>query len=233
MLLFCCLPLAKAQNVVGSGAVEERPAPASTALDELLAHYPAGSIHSMEDASRAGDDVHKMHALIEAQFAEEQKLCFPKFFATSCLIDAKERHRVAVAKVRAIEIEVNKFKRRANVMARDKTLAAKRDKEAAELASHAKENQSPVADNALESPHASSSSSAIKPQDSADARIEKHQTEIKKRQAAEAENEKQRASHIAAYEKKQQESEARQKEIAAKKLEKAHAQRSKEASEPK
>ncbi|HEY8100938.1 MAG TPA: hypothetical protein VIF82_09290 [Burkholderiaceae bacterium] len=202
-------------------------------MDELLARYPAGSIHTTEDASRAGDDVHKMHALIEAQFADEQKLCFPKFFATSCLIDAKERHRVAVAKVRAIEIEVNKFKRRANVMARDKTVAAKRNKEAAELASHAKENQSAIADNAAESSQASVPSSAIRSQGSADDRITKHQIEAKKRQAAEAENEKRRASHIAAYEKKQQESEARQREIAAKKLEKARAQKDKEASESK
>jgi colicin import membrane protein len=227
MLLFCCLPLAEAQNVVVSSSVEEQSAPASTALDELLARYPAGSIHTTEDANRAGDDVHKMHTLIEAQFAEEQKICYPRFFATSCLNDAKEHHRVALTKVRAIEIEVNKFKRRANVIARDKAQAAKHDKEAAELAAKPKENQEPIA-NVV--PESSQAASAAKPQAKNDNRIVKHQIEAKKRQEAEAENAKQRASHIAAYEKKRQESEARQREIAAKKLEKARVQSSKDAS---
>ncbi|MGZ3159787.1 MAG: hypothetical protein ACXU7H_11930, partial [Burkholderiaceae bacterium] len=135
MLLFCCLPLAEAQNATESGSVVQQPVPGSAiALDDLLARYPTGSIHTVEDASRAGEDVHKMHALIETQFSNEQKLCYPKFFATSCLIDAKERHRVALAKVRAVEIEVNQFKRRANVITRDKALAAKHEQEAAELA---------------------------------------------------------------------------------------------------
>jgi colicin import membrane protein len=76
----------------------------------------------------------------------------------------------------------------------------------------------------------SQAASAAKPQAKNDNRIVKHQIEAKKRQEAEAENAKQRASHIAAYEKKRQESEARQREIAAKKLEKARVQSSKDAS---
>ncbi|MGZ5790426.1 MAG: hypothetical protein ACXWJF_13330, partial [Burkholderiaceae bacterium] len=120
------------------------------------------------------------------------------------------------------EIEVNQFKRRANVITRDKALAAKHEQEAAELAAHEKESLSPTPD------HAPALAHAIKPKSVTNSRLAKHQSEMKKREAAETENAKQRASNIAAYEKKQQESEARQREIAAKKLEKARAQSNKE-----
>jgi colicin import membrane protein len=215
-------------------ATEQQPSAASTPLDDLLARYRAGSIHTIEDANRAGEDVHKMHDLIEAQFAEEQKVCFPKFFANSCLIDAKERHRVALARVRTIEIEVNQFKRKTNVMAREKALAAKRDKEAAEQVGHANENtKNSEKHNVPETSQTVPSAASVKLHTNTDSRIAKHQKEVNKREAAEAANEEQRAKNIAAYEKKQQESEARQREIATKKLEKARAQSAKEASQPK
>lgn len=234
---FCaqqCLysPPADAQNVMVSESAEQQPGP-STALDTMLARYPAGSIHTAEEASRAGEDVHKMHALIDTQFVDERNVCLQKFFATSCLEKAKERHRVAMAKVRSIEIEVNQFKRRSNVIAREKALASKNDKEATELANHREENQSENARDALDPSRPLSVQSAEKSHNSANARLEKHQNEVKTRQLEEAENEKQRASHIAAYEKKRQKAEARQREIAEKKLQKARAQNAKDTSEAK
>ena len=188
MLQWFCMSLADAQNVMVSETAEQLPSPATSALDNLLARYPPGSIHTNEDASRAGEDVHKMHALIEKEFSDEQKTCFPKFFATSCLLDAKERHRVALAKVRVIEIEVNKFKRRANVMAREKALAAKHDNESVERVDRPNENHNPVAASVPESPQTLPSPPAKKPQSNANARIVKHQTVVKKRQAEEGEN---------------------------------------------
>jgi colicin import membrane protein len=173
-----------------------------------------------------------MHALIAAQFSDEQKSCFPKFFATSCLNDAKERHRVALAKVRIIEIEVNKFKRRANVEARDKAQAAKHEHEIDEMTNHEKESRNQASGNEPASSKASSTL-PVKVKNNANDRVIKHQTAVNKRQAAESDKAKQRADNIAAYEKKQQGSEARQREIAAKKAEKARSISSKAASESK
>jgi len=105
--------------------------PQVKALTYLSDRYPAGSITTMEAANRAVGEVRKMRTVIDAQFATEQGECHGKFFATVCLSDAKERHRTAVDQLRRIEIEANKFKRRANVAERDRMLATKRDKGAA------------------------------------------------------------------------------------------------------
>lgn len=216
------------QPIADSGASAQQPPSASTELDNLLARYPAGSIHTTEDANRAGDDVRKMHALIDTQFTEEQKACYSKFFATACLNDAKERHRIAVARIRSIEIEVNKFKRLANVQAREKALAARKEREAAESVSRADETHPSMAASAP--PLRTASSPVLQDQSNGESRIAKHQREVRKKQAAEAEMAKQREKNIAAYEKKRKESEARQQAIAAKKLEKERAQKAKSAS---
>lgn len=233
MALFICTPSVRAQDATDGKVAGGQSAQSSTALNELLARYPAGSIHTSDDASRAGEDVHKMRVLIDAQFADEQKACFQKFFATSCLNDAKGRHRIAAAKVRSIEIEVNKFKRHANVMARDKALAAKQDKNAAELVNHEKESRAASMQNTSGSLPGSPTSSPVKSSEKDEKRTSKHHVDVRKEQKTEAELEKQRASHIAAFEKKQQESEARQREVAAKKLEKARAHSNNAASESK
>jgi hypothetical protein len=224
--LFCCMAPAAAQNAPAIDSTEQKAASAPAELNELLARYPAGSIRTAEDANHAGDNVHKMHALIDAQFAEDQRNCYPKFFTTSCLNDAKERHRTELAKVRVIEIEVNKFKRKENIEARNKALAARQEKAIAEESSHQTGARSATqgdANNASQSV----STPPVAPADAkGNSRIEKHQREVRKRQAEESQNEQRRARNIAAYEKKVQEAQARQREIAAKKLKKAQSRKS-------
>jgi hypothetical protein len=229
--MLCGLLPAAAQNATATDAAVQKTESAPAALDALLARYPAGSIHTTEDANLAGEDVHKMHALIESQFAEEQRNCYPKFFATACLNDAKERHRTALAKVRVIEIEVNKFKRKQNVEARNKELAAKQEKAIAEKSSHSTEARSTTQGNKDNANPVSSSPSVAPAEVKGNSRAEKHEREVKKRLAEESQNEQRRARNIAAYEKKVKESQARQREIAAKKLKKA--QSGKSASESK
>jgi hypothetical protein len=231
-LLFCCNVPVSAENVGGSDESGSQQS-SSEHLNELFARYPTGSIQTSDQASRAGNDVHEMRRIIEEQFAHEQEICFPKFFATACLSDAKERHRDAIARVRAIEIEVNKFKRRENVMAREKSMAGKRNNPSAETSRQVDENQlnkagrlyAPAQDLPRAMPSAEDRVNANDP------RVKKHELEVEKREAAEAEDAKRRERNIAAYEKKRQESEARQRAVAAKKLERERQKKAKEAAQ--
>ncbi len=71
-------------------------------------------------------------AEIEARYNVEEQSCHTKFFATSCIDAAKERRRKELMQVRSIEIEANTYKRQARVAARDRALADRQAKEAAD-----------------------------------------------------------------------------------------------------
>lgn len=100
-----------------------------SASENLVKRYPAGSIQSIEMADQALEEVSRARADTEALFAEDERACYPKFFATSCLENAKERRRHVLAQLRRIEVEAGGFKRHARVLARDRDLAEKQMKD--------------------------------------------------------------------------------------------------------
>jgi len=100
-----------------------------SASENLVKRYPAGSIQSIEVADQALEEVSRARAGTEALFAEDERACYSKFFATSCLQNAKERRRYALAQLRRIEVEAGGFKRHARVLARDRDLAEKQMKD--------------------------------------------------------------------------------------------------------
>ena len=62
-------------------------------------------------------------ARAEAAFAADEQQCYARFMVSNCLDKAREKRRRALAGVRAIEIEAERFKRQAKADARDRDLA--------------------------------------------------------------------------------------------------------------
>ena len=107
----------------------------------LEARYPAGSILTVNAAEQALAEALTMRGQIESQFALEEGACYPAFFVSSCLADAKERRRAALSRIRTVEIEANTFTRRMRVLERDKALAERREVLAEEAPQRARDQQ--------------------------------------------------------------------------------------------
>jgi hypothetical protein len=200
----------------------------------VSARYPSGSIRSVAEADAALAAAAKERAEIEARYAAEEQACHPKFFATSCIDQAKERRRKAESAIRPVEIEANTFKRQARLDNREKALAerlAKEEKERQERASKT-QAQEPAARQQDVSPPAPESTPQESPE-KAEANVPsdrsaKHEAKLKRKQAEDAANAEKRAENIAAYEKKKQEALERQRKVAERKAEKEKERREKQ-----
>lgn len=200
--------------------VSAQPAP-PPAEASVTAHYPPGSIRSVEAADLALAEVGKERAEVERRFADEKNACFSRFFASSCEEDAKEWRRAALERLKTVEVEANAFKRRARVDERDRALEEKRmqdEKDRQERMRREEENpRQPRAAGQEQQSAVEAGQSAA----SATERQARHQAKLKRIEAEEAANAPKRAENIAAYRKKVQDAQARQREIEKRKAEKA------------
>jgi colicin import membrane protein len=99
----------------------------------VVERYPSGSIRSEERADQALKDIEAERHVVDARFAENERACYGRFFATDCLQKAKDQRRDALTRMRPIEIEANTFKRRARVEAREKEAAERAAKREAHV----------------------------------------------------------------------------------------------------
>ena len=171
---------------------------------------------SVEQADASLTEAKRDRAAAEADYAASERVCYTKFFVTNCLDAAKEKRRAVLERVRAVEVEAERFKRKASVDERDRNLAqAEKDelerqaKLAAELAA-APPKAAPVE----EEPPKPATVTLAERQARQDAKLKK-QAATDKAEAV------QRSAKAAAFEKKRLDSEQRQRDIAAKKMEKA------------
>ncbi len=219
-LALCCICAAMQCLVVDAQEVT-----VSSSAASPYSLYPAGSIQSLESADRALVAVEHERADIEARFAGDERACHPKFFASSCLEDAKERRRIELAKLRTVEVEAKAFKRHARVAERDEALAERRAEEEAEAPlrlQEQKENEARSARKAASASTAGSGSSGGSDtlQNAVDVRSAQHEIKLQQRQKMEIANARKRSDNVSAYQKKVREAEAHQREIAAKHAEK-------------
>lgn len=91
--------------------------------DVVPREVPPPPVTSVAQADQQLAAVARERAGIEARFAERERVCYDKFFVNSCLDEAKERRRSALAAQRAIEVQAERFKRQAVVIERDRNLA--------------------------------------------------------------------------------------------------------------
>lgn len=201
---------------------------AAAFVNELNARYPKGSITEVGQADQALAGVVHARSLAEAQYAAEQRECFPRFFATDCLDSAKERRRDALNRIAPIEIEANMFKRKANVAERDKALAEKQAKETTEAEERAKkqqENEKSVSEKSEKRGRAIAEDKArqANPPPAAPSKEEQHAVRMQALQAEEQRKAPEREKNAAAYQRKAQQAAERQRSIAEKKQQKAAA----------
>jgi len=210
--------------LAGTGAIAQEPTTATVASseltpDRLAARYPSGSIQSSEIADRALIEVDQQRTTLDQKYAVEQHDCYEKFFATSCLDAAKERRRVALAQIRKVEIEANAFVRGDRVVQRDKKLAEKSGSDAA-------------------NPHKPLVEVPTKPAAQSDAdkakenqeRIAGHEAKLKQQQQDALNDASKHAASLDAYNKKVQDAQSRQRDVAKKKADKANQAAAKAAS---
>lgn len=94
-----------------------------TLEQELVKHFPPGSIVSVTSARQALSDVDAARREAEQTFATERTRCLDKFFTSSCLADAKEVRRGVLSNIRKVEVEANAFLRKEKAAERDKVIA--------------------------------------------------------------------------------------------------------------
>ncbi|TFW08973.1 hypothetical protein E4K72_07200 [Oxalobacteraceae bacterium OM1] len=189
-----------------------------------MKRYPAGSINSIERADAALADVEQVRAAVQASYASEEQGCFGKFFASTCVDDAKERRRIALNRIRTIEQEANLFKRKQRVAERDETL---KEHEAAAAAKAATQTDMASRNDVVAAEAADEQDAASAPAKQGQPR--RHATKARQAEPDPAEEGRRRAENVAAYQRKVHEAEARQREIEARKQEKSREREAKAA----
>jgi colicin import membrane protein len=185
-----------------------KPAPIVTPTPPVL--------HSVAQADSALAAAAAERAAFEARFIDSERACYQRFFVNACLDDAKETRRVALARVRAVEVEAGRYKRQAEVDERDRAIAA------AEKEDQAREAKR-VADEAAAPPPAPAPVVAPQPLQAAAPgdRVARHAAKLRQQAAQDAAGAAKRAENVAAYNKRRADSEQRQRDVAARKADKA------------
>jgi hypothetical protein len=171
----------------------------------------AQNVQTVEQANAALVKVAQDRAAITDEYAASERECSARFFVNNCLDKAKEKRRAALAEVRVREVDAEHFKRADSVAKRDADLADRARKDADDAMLRAA--QPPKAPKEEHEPAKPSSGVRV-----ADREAE-HAAKLKRQEAEDAANAGKRSANVAAFERKQAESERRQKEVARKKAE--------------
>lgn len=178
------------------------------ALAVLSAAAQAQNVASVEQADAALAKVARDRDAVQAEFAASERACYTKFFVNNCLDKAKEKRRVALAEIRAREVDAEHFKRVDSVARRDADLADRTRKDAEEAATRAAQPPKEV----HAEPKAPTGPRVAE-------REAQHEAKLKRQAQQDAANAAKRADNVAAFERKQQEAQRRQEIVARKKAE--------------
>ncbi|MFC7514115.1 hypothetical protein ACFQUU_03760 [Herbaspirillum sp. GCM10030257] len=220
-LFACAGHVAMAQQATGeAGAARASETTTTTDTNSVISRFPPGSIQSVESADTALADAEKERSEIEARFTQEKQACMPKFFASSCVDEAKERRRRALLKLRPVEIEANTFKRKARVTSRDEALEKRRQKDADAGNNRDAPSPAPFGTEAVPPVDGDARAGRKPPKKAGVDRAARHDERVRRTAEEERAEEAMRAKKVADYEKKVKAAEARQQELARRKAEK-------------
>jgi hypothetical protein len=169
--------------------------------------------HSVEQADDTLRQAKKERDAAEAEFADAEQVCYRKFFVNRCLDQAKEKRRARLSELRAVENEANYFKRRNSVEMRDRELADRAQKDAAEEA-HRAANPPAVHKDPADRPPPKQAAVSL------EQRAAEHAAREKQRAAKEAAEAPKRAARVAEQQTVKADAEKRQAEVAKKKADK-------------
>ncbi|WP_071326293.1 hypothetical protein [Janthinobacterium sp. 1_2014MBL_MicDiv] len=178
-----------------------------TALDEVGAPQVPATL-SVDEADAKLKLAASEREAAENEFAAREQECYNKFFVNSCLDKAKEKRRLILVRLRAVEAEANHFKRAESVRLRDIDLAKTQEDARLDAEQRAAAVPKPVKVVAPEP-------APPKPQGKSVAEREaEHAAKLQKLAAEEAAEAPRRAAREAQFAKKQAEAVARQKRVA-------------------
>ena len=189
--------------------------------------YPSGSIVTAALADKALSDATVQRAEIETRYRRDESPCYDRFFVTRCVDAGKERRRIALAEVRAVEVEADYIKRRDTADLRDKAIAERAAQDIAEAPQRLKDtqaNEKAAAERAAQrAVDQAKLADTEKAQAAVDPKARQHSHDAKagRQQAAEPVEQGKRAANVAAFEKKQQQAAEAQKKVAENKARKA------------
>jgi hypothetical protein len=204
-------------EMIAAAALAALAALAAPAQAQDIGQDPVGAprvpqSHSVEQANATLEQVARERAAANDEFAASERVCYSKFFVNNCLDKAKEKRRATLARLRAVEVEAQHFKRADSVARRDADLAERARKDADEQAARAAQPPKPpkVAD---ETPRPPPKAGKVVDREA------EHAAKVKRMEAQDAADAGKRAANVAAFERKKAESERRQAEVARKKAE--------------
>jgi hypothetical protein len=177
----------------------------------VLSAAAQAQVTSVAEADAALEKVATDRTAVSDEFAASERECYTRFFVNNCLDKAKEKRRVALAEIRAREVDAEHFKRVDSVARRDADLAERVRKDAEEAATRAA--QPPKAPK-QEHPEPKAPTGPRLAE-----REAQYDAKVKRQQQQEAANAAKRAANVAAFERKQAEAERRQGIVARKKAE--------------
>ena len=163
---------------------------------------------SVAQADATLERVTRERAVVASTFAAEETVCNDKFFVNNCLDKAKEQRRVALAQLRAEEVEAEHFKRAASVAKRDADLAERARKDAEEFARREAQPPKPARTEEELAPPAPRSGKSVAEREA------EHAERLRRDAARTASQADKRAANVAAYEKRQADAARRQEQVA-------------------
>ena len=179
----------------------------AAALDEVGVPQVPATL-SVEEADAKLKQSASEREAAENEFAARELECYDKFFVNNCLDKAKEKRRLILVRLRAIDAEANYFKRAESVRLRDIELARTQESARLDAEQRAAAVPKPVK---VVTPEPA----PPKPQGKSVAEREAEQAaKVAKQAAADAADAPRRAAREAQYAKKQADAEARQKRVA-------------------
>ena len=185
-------------------------AAATLAALAALAAPAQAQTTSVEQANATLARVATERAAVNDEFAESEAVCNGKFFVNNCLDKAKEKRRIALSSLRALEVEAEHFKRVDSVRKRDADLAERARKDAEEQALRTAHGPKPV--KAVDEKPAPTRHSGP----TVTEREAGHQAKLQRQAAKDAAEADKRAANVESFAKKAAESERRQAEVAKK-----------------
>lgn len=95
---------------------------AQDAAAALAERFAPGSIDTPAQAKAALDEIVTARNEVDRFYNDQRVACYSRFFASSCLIDVRQKKRAAQTKIRKIEVEANAFLRQEKAAERDRAL---------------------------------------------------------------------------------------------------------------
>jgi len=93
---------------------------------DVVINFPkTDKVTSVAQADAVLEAVSLSRSQIDWRYKQKEQICYTRFFVNHCILAAKDEKRADLARVKTMEVEANRFKRKDNVEQMDRALAEK------------------------------------------------------------------------------------------------------------